>query len=40
MLRPSCGGIELEARQDYAGRWPGVLQEIKTFAESECGEQK
>jgi uncharacterized protein YndB with AHSA1/START domain len=30
---------ELEALQDYAGGWPGVLEEIKTFAESECREQ-
>src|SRR5215475_5686138 len=31
---------ELEARQDYSGGWPGVLEEIKTSAESESGEHK
>ena len=31
---------EPEARQDYAGGWPGVLEEIKKFAESESGEPK
>jgi hypothetical protein len=31
---------ELQARQDYAGGWPGVLQEIKTFAKSESGGHK